>query len=173
MVDFSALMICSSMNFFDYMHKDQYHPIWGHIENYTAGREKQKQLLLMLCQHEADRLEVWAQPVNSKENTSEKWIEYARIAFSVDPQIALSLASRFPTNTFLKAKMTQLVQRKGMMGSGKTTVENATGLVAPIIATGLGALTHTLGTLVPVIRASGFATAAATTAIGTVVGSFR
>ncbi|KAI7985134.1 Phosphatidylinositol 4-kinase alpha 1 [Camellia lanceoleosa] len=74
----------------------------------------------MLCQHEADRLEVWAQPVNSKENTSEKWIEYARIAFSVDPQIALSLASRFPTNTFLKAKMTPA--GSGMMGSGKTTV---------------------------------------------------
>ncbi|KAI7993654.1 Phosphatidylinositol 4-kinase alpha 1 [Camellia lanceoleosa] len=29
--------------------KDQYHPVWGHIENYTAGREKRKQLLLMLC----------------------------------------------------------------------------------------------------------------------------
>lgn len=42
--------------------------------------------------------------------TSEKWIEYARTAFSVDPRIALSLASRFPTNTFLKAEMTQLVQ---------------------------------------------------------------
>ncbi|CAL5377227.1 unnamed protein product [Camellia sinensis] len=97
--------------------KDHYHPVWGHIENYTAGREKRKQLLLMLCQHEADRLEVWAQPVTSKENTpsrpkitSEKWIEYARTAFSVDPRIALSLASRFPTNTFLKAEMTQLVQ---------------------------------------------------------------
>ncbi|PSS29414.1 Phosphatidylinositol 4-kinase alpha 1 like [Actinidia chinensis var. chinensis] len=97
--------------------KDQYHPVWGHMENYAVGREKRKQLLLMLCQHEADRLEVWAQPVNLKENTpsrpkvtSEKWIEFARTAFSVDPRIALSLASRFPTNTFLKAEMTQLVQ---------------------------------------------------------------
>ncbi|XAR72828.1 1-phosphatidylinositol 4-kinase [Bertholletia excelsa] len=97
--------------------KDQYHPVWGHMENYAVGREKRKQLLLMLCQHEADRLEVWAQPVNSKDVTSsrpkipsEKWVEYARTAFSVDPQIALSLASRFPTNTFLKAEMTQLVQ---------------------------------------------------------------
>ncbi|CAL5361186.1 unnamed protein product [Camellia sinensis] len=167
MVDFSALMICSSMNFFDYMHKDQYHPIWGHIENYTAGREKQKQLLLMLCQHEADRLEVWAQPVNSKENTSEKWIEYARIAFSVDPQIALSLASRFPTNTFLKAKMTQLVQRKG-----EEVASYLNGHCIFLVGM-MGALTHTLGTLVPVIRASGFATAAAATAIGTVIGSFR
>ncbi|CAL5350400.1 unnamed protein product [Camellia sinensis] len=52
---------------------------------------------------------------------------------------------------------------------------NATGLVAPAIAVGLGALTHTLGTLVLVIGASGFATAAAAaaTAIGTIVGSFR
>lgn len=96
---------------------DQYHPVWGHMENYALGREKRKQLLLMLCQHESDRLEIWAQPYNAKETTpslpkitSEKWIEYARTAFSVDPRIALSLASRFPTNTFLKAEMTQLVQ---------------------------------------------------------------
>ncbi|KAF3435609.1 hypothetical protein FNV43_RR22700 [Rhamnella rubrinervis] len=96
---------------------DQYHPVWGQMENYAVGKEKRKQLLLMLCQHEADRLEVWAQPTNSKETTfsrqkisSEKWIEYARTAFSVDPRIALSLASRFPTNTFLKAEVTHLVQ---------------------------------------------------------------
>ncbi|KAL7179885.1 hypothetical protein ACSBR1_043147 [Camellia fascicularis] len=38
----------------------------------------------------------------------------------------------------------------------------ATRLVAPAIVAGLGALTRTLGTLVPVIGASGFATAAAT-----------
>ncbi|THG23424.1 hypothetical protein TEA_024928 [Camellia sinensis var. sinensis] len=50
---------------------------------------------------------------------------------------------------------------------------NATGLVALAIVAGLGALTHTLGTLVPVIGANGFAIAAAATAIGTVVGSFR
>uniref|UniRef100_A0A6M2F295 1-phosphatidylinositol 4-kinase n=1 Tax=Populus davidiana TaxID=266767 RepID=A0A6M2F295_9ROSI len=95
---------------------DQYHPVWGQMENYAAGREKRRQLLLMLCQNEADRLEVWAQPTNSKENTSwpkislEKWIEYARTAFSVDPRIALCLVSRFPTNTNLKAEVTQLVQ---------------------------------------------------------------
>ncbi|CAK7329726.1 unnamed protein product [Dovyalis caffra] len=95
---------------------DQYHPVWGQMGNYAAGREKRKQLLLMLCQHEADRLEVWAQPTNSKENTSrpkissEKWIEYARTAFSVDPRIALCLVSRLPTNTNLKAEVTQLVQ---------------------------------------------------------------
>ncbi|XWS63050.1 hypothetical protein CRYUN_Cryun06bG0063500 [Craigia yunnanensis] len=95
---------------------DQYHPVWGQMDNYAVGREKRKQLLLMLCQHEADRLEVWAQPL-SKEGISsrpkistDKWIEYARTAFSVDPRIAFSLASRFPTNTHLKAEITQLVQ---------------------------------------------------------------
>ncbi|KAL7191037.1 hypothetical protein ACSBR2_023167 [Camellia fascicularis] len=50
---------------------------------------------------------------------------------------------------------------------------NATGLVAPAIAAGLGALTHTLGTLVPMIGASGFVIATAATAIGIVVESFR
>ncbi|CAL5384821.1 unnamed protein product [Camellia sinensis] len=50
---------------------------------------------------------------------------------------------------------------------------NVTGLVAPAIVAGLGALTHTFGTLIPAIGASGFATAAAATAIGTVVSSFR
>lgn len=97
--------------------KDHYHPVWGLLENYALGREKRKQLLLMLCQHEADRLDVWAQPVGSKESTSlklkistEKWIEYARTAFAVDPKIALSIAARFPTNPSLKAEVTQLVQ---------------------------------------------------------------
>ncbi|KAJ9704831.1 hypothetical protein PVL29_003061 [Vitis rotundifolia] len=95
--------------------KDQYHPVWGQMENYAAGREKRKQLLLMLCQHEADRLDVWAQPTNSNASSrlkisSEKWIEFARTAFSVDPRIALSLASRFPTVPSLKAEVTQLVQ---------------------------------------------------------------
>ncbi|KAL7264192.1 hypothetical protein ACSBR1_002194 [Camellia fascicularis] len=46
-----------------------------------------------------------------------------------------------------------------------------TGLVALAIAASLGALTHTLGTSVPVIGASRFATAA--TVIGIVVSSFR
>ncbi|XP_028054935.1 chaperone protein dnaJ A6-like isoform X2 [Camellia sinensis] len=52
---------------------------------------------------------------------------------------------------------------------------NATRLVAPAIAAGLGALTHKIGTLVPVIGASGFTTtiAATATTIETVVGSFR
>ncbi|KDP46231.1 hypothetical protein JCGZ_10071 [Jatropha curcas] len=95
---------------------DQFHPVWGQMENYITGKEKRKQLLLMLCQHEADRLEVWAQPTNTKENmsrpkiSSEKWIEYARTAFLVDPRIALALAARFPANASLKAELTHLVQ---------------------------------------------------------------
>ncbi|KAJ7978384.1 phosphatidylinositol 4-kinase alpha 1-like [Quillaja saponaria] len=94
---------------------DQYHPVWGQIENYALGREKRKHLLLMLCQHEADRLDVWAQPTNSSTSSrpkisSDKWIEYARTAFSVDPRLALSLASRFRANAFLKAEVAQLVQ---------------------------------------------------------------
>ncbi|CAA0807594.1 Phosphatidylinositol 4-kinase alpha 1 [Striga hermonthica] len=96
--------------------KDQYHPVWGQMENYVVGRDKRRQLLLMLCQHEADRLEVWAQPVGSKENatklkiSSDKWIEFARTAFSVDPRIALSLAARFRANASLKSEITLLVQ---------------------------------------------------------------
>ncbi|XP_028064394.1 uncharacterized protein LOC114267558 isoform X2 [Camellia sinensis] len=46
-------------------------------------------------------------------------------------------------------------------------------LIVPVIAAGLGVLTHTLDTLVLVIGASGFATTAAATTIGTVVGGFR
>ncbi|CAM8929529.1 unnamed protein product [Rhodiola kirilowii] len=94
-----------------------HHPVWGQMENYASGREKRKHLLLMLCQHEADRLEVWAHPTNSKDNSSsrpkinsDKWIEYARTAFAVNPQISLSLAFRFPTISSLKGELTQLVQ---------------------------------------------------------------
>lgn len=96
--------------------KEQYHPVWGRMENYAVGKEKRKQLLVMLCQHEADRLEVWAQPVGSKESTSrvkissEKWIEFARTAFSVDPRIAFCLGTRFPANAVLKAELALLVQ---------------------------------------------------------------
>lgn len=49
-----------------YLQNDQYHPVWGQMDSYSVGKEKRKQLLLMLCQYEADRLEVWAQPINSK-----------------------------------------------------------------------------------------------------------
>lgn len=97
---------------------DQCHPIWGQMDNYATGREKRKQLLTMLCQHEADRLEVWAQPLNTKETTSfrtkigaDKWIEHTRTAFSVDPRIAFCLTSRFPTNSSVTSEVTQLVQQ--------------------------------------------------------------
>ncbi|XP_071741592.1 phosphatidylinositol 4-kinase alpha 1-like [Rutidosis leptorrhynchoides] len=97
--------------------KDSYHPIWGSMENNAVSMEKRKQLLLMLCQHEAERLDVWAQPLGSKESTSsrlkinsDKWTEHARTAFAIDPRIAFSLGARFPTNSYLKAELTQLVQ---------------------------------------------------------------
>ncbi|KAF5959932.1 hypothetical protein HYC85_001141 [Camellia sinensis] len=61
----------------------------------------------------------------------------------------------------------------GQVVADMESTRNATGLVASAIAVGLGALTHTLGTFVLVTRASGFATAAVATAIGTVVDSFR
>ncbi|CAL5408442.1 unnamed protein product [Camellia sinensis] len=66
-----------------------------------------------------------------------------------------------------------IVNSSHSYATGGTSVKtrNAKGLVTPAIAAGLGALTHTLGTLVPVIGASGFATAtaAAATAIRIVV----
>lgn len=42
--------------------------------------------------------------------SSDKWIEHVRTAFAVDPRIALSLTSRFPTNSTVTAEVTQLVQ---------------------------------------------------------------
>ncbi|KAL0348400.1 UNVERIFIED_CONTAM: Phosphatidylinositol 4-kinase alpha 1 [Sesamum angustifolium] len=90
------------------------------LDQKTKGLEKDSSvndvLLLMLCQHEADRLEVWAQPVGSKDQSSrlkvssDKWVEVARTAFSVDPRIALSMVSRFPASAPLKTQITQLVQ---------------------------------------------------------------
>ncbi|XP_028075667.1 uncharacterized protein LOC114277868 isoform X3 [Camellia sinensis] len=67
----------------------------------------------------------------------------------------------------------QICMEATTMISKFVDTRNATGLVAPAIAVGLGALTYTLGTLVPVVGASGFATAAIATVIGTVVSSFR
>ncbi|XP_058070696.1 phosphatidylinositol 4-kinase alpha 1-like isoform X2 [Magnolia sinica] len=97
--------------------RENHKPVGGEIQDSSVEQEKQKQLLLMLCQHEVDRLNVWAQPVHSKKSTfshskinSEKWIEYAGTAFSVDPRIALSLPSRFPANSSLRVEVTRLVQ---------------------------------------------------------------
>lgn len=56
-------------------------------------------------------LESFRESTSSKLKLSaEKWTDYARTAFAVDPRIALSLAARFPTNPSLKAEVTQLVQ---------------------------------------------------------------
>lgn len=38
------------------------HPVWGKENSDFAARERRK-LLLVLCQHEADRLETWAYPL--------------------------------------------------------------------------------------------------------------
>uniref|UniRef100_A0A453H7A6 1-phosphatidylinositol 4-kinase n=2 Tax=Aegilops tauschii subsp. strangulata TaxID=200361 RepID=A0A453H7A6_AEGTS len=96
---------------------DQIHPVWGSVDNYATAKEKRKQLLLMLSQNEADRLEVWAQPINTKDTStfrgkisSDKWIDHCRTAFAVDPRIALSMPMRFPTNATLQSEITQLVQ---------------------------------------------------------------
>ncbi|KAM7253669.1 hypothetical protein ACFE04_021823 [Oxalis oulophora] len=95
----------------------QFHPVWGQMENYAVGRDKRKQLLMMLSQSEADRLDVWANPTNTKDNlssrpkiSSEKWIEHARTAFFVDPKIAFAMGLRFPANTSLKTEISHLVQ---------------------------------------------------------------
>ncbi|KAG5391470.1 hypothetical protein IGI04_021433 [Brassica rapa subsp. trilocularis] len=49
-------------------------------------------------------------PYSRLKISSEKWTEHAKTAFSVDPRIALSLASRFPANAGVKSEVTQLVQ---------------------------------------------------------------
>uniref|UniRef100_A0A0D6QSE9 1-phosphatidylinositol 4-kinase n=1 Tax=Araucaria cunninghamii TaxID=56994 RepID=A0A0D6QSE9_ARACU len=95
---------------------DQVHPVWGRIDDYARVREKRKQLLVMLCQHEADRLDVWANP--SRETvasrlkiSSDRWVEFVRVAFAVDPSIALCLVTRFPSVSSLRAEVVSLVQR--------------------------------------------------------------
>lgn len=45
---------------------DQHHPVLGKMDNYAVGKEKRKQLLLVLCQRESDRLDAWAQPISLK-----------------------------------------------------------------------------------------------------------
>ncbi|XP_056844326.1 phosphatidylinositol 4-kinase alpha 1-like isoform X2 [Raphanus sativus] len=96
---------------------DQHHPVLGKMDNYAVGKEKRKQLLLVLCQRESDRLDAWAQPISLKDSpysrlkvSSGEWAELAKTAFLVDPRIAISLVSRFPANIALKSEVTQLVQ---------------------------------------------------------------
>eukprot|EP00250_Pteridium_aquilinum_P018106 c23946_g1_i1 orf=664-6876(+) len=94
---------------------DSSHPVWGRGDNHTIGKEKRKQLLLMLCQHEAERLDTWANPLRESPParlriSSDRWIEFVRIAWSVDPLIAFALPTRFPAIGSLRAEVTTLVQ---------------------------------------------------------------
>lgn len=43
------------------MQTEMDHPVWGKVD--SDSRERHKQLLSMLCQHEADRLDTWAYPL--------------------------------------------------------------------------------------------------------------
>lgn len=63
---FFEIINLSLCHFFLWLQVDQIHPVWGCLDNYATAREKRKQLLLTLSQNEADRLEVWAQPINTK-----------------------------------------------------------------------------------------------------------
>ncbi|THG16816.1 hypothetical protein TEA_004093 [Camellia sinensis var. sinensis] len=97
--------------------------------------------------------------------------------FVMDPNSPTSVNSVCPIIDTVVMNPPFGTQKKGavmdfLFATLKT--RNATRLIALTIATSLGDLTHTLGTLVPVIGANGFATtAAAAPVIGTVVGSFR
>lgn len=94
---------------------DSSHPVWGKGDNHVVGREKRKQLLLMLCQHEAERLDTWANPLRESPPprlriSSDRWVEYVKTAWSVDPRIALALPTRFPAIVSLRAEVMLLVQ---------------------------------------------------------------
>ncbi|THG01426.1 hypothetical protein TEA_023614 [Camellia sinensis var. sinensis] len=110
----------------------------------------------------------------------DRWGSF-RCSFVLEHEMAVDSAWIFDMDCYYQ---TLILARRifGMGGMGHILkrlkfllkeTRNATGLVAPAITVGLGDLTHTLGTIVPVIGASGFATTAVATAIGTVVGSFR
>ncbi|THG14374.1 hypothetical protein TEA_027790 [Camellia sinensis var. sinensis] len=96
-----------------------------------------------------------------------------------DSRAGIELLDMILTKQFLQVlhyvgvsvMFTSFASATNVFGFVSTRTRNARELVAPTIAVGLGAFTHTLGTLVPVIGASGFAiaAAAATTAIGIVV----
>ncbi|THG13349.1 hypothetical protein TEA_017712 [Camellia sinensis var. sinensis] len=90
---------------------------------------------------------------------------------------AITLCCHVPVFSRSCRKITELRMESSKFAGTVTRVpsntRNATRLVASAIVASLGALTHTLGTFVPMIGASGFAKVAAATAIGTVVGSFR
>ncbi|XP_028059196.1 uncharacterized protein LOC114262930 isoform X3 [Camellia sinensis] len=139
----------------------------------------------------------WASVVTSNQKASVKlsgFIGIVECAFIYEPltdnefdKEAASRALAFDLACFMQLDLGQLQVRNEFSWHGcpekdpsavhldvlDAETRNAIGLVAPAIVAGLGALTYTLDTLVLVIGASGFATAAATTTIGTVVGSFR
>ncbi|KAL2653163.1 hypothetical protein R1flu_021291 [Riccia fluitans] len=77
-------------------------------------KDRRKQLLLMLCQYEADRLDTWAYPLKETlprwRVSADRWAEYVKIAWSTDPRIALALVARFPGVGILRSEVSSLVQ---------------------------------------------------------------
>ncbi|XVE82527.1 hypothetical protein DITRI_Ditri16bG0012100 [Diplodiscus trichospermus] len=96
----------------------------------------------------------------------EMMVAYSAMAIAKEKQ-AKEEESQSSENKWAKWK------RRGIIGAaaltGGTLMAITGGLAAPAIAAGFGALAPTLGTLIPVIGASGFAAAAS--AAGTVAGS--
>lgn len=90
------------------------HPVWGKVDN--DSKASQKQLLCMLCQHESDRLDTWAHPLQVfasprlQKTVSERLGNYVKTAWTIDPRIALALVVRFPGSAVLKAEVSILVQ---------------------------------------------------------------
>ncbi|BBM99121.1 phosphatidylinositol 4-kinase A [Marchantia polymorpha subsp. ruderalis] len=84
------------------------------VDGDTAMKERRRQLLLMLCQYEADRLDTWAYPLKESlprwRVSGERWAEYVRVAWSVDPRIALALVARFPGVGILRTEVSSMVQ---------------------------------------------------------------
>ncbi|KAL3684958.1 hypothetical protein R1sor_002980 [Riccia sorocarpa] len=80
----------------------------------TLMKDRRKQLLVMLCQYEADRLDTWAYPLKETlprwRVSAERWAEYVKTAWSTDPRIALALVARFPGVGILRTEVSTLVQ---------------------------------------------------------------
>ncbi|KAL4351376.1 hypothetical protein GQ457_06G039630 [Hibiscus cannabinus] len=97
----------------------------------------------------------------------EMMVAYSAMALAKEKEAAAEEESNSSGRKWAKWK------RRGIIGAaaltGGTLMAITGGLAAPAIAAGFGALAPTLGTLVPVIGASGFAAAAS--AAGTVAGS--
>ncbi|KAK8687295.1 hypothetical protein V6N13_086120 [Hibiscus sabdariffa] len=97
----------------------------------------------------------------------EMMVAYSAMALAKEKEAAAEEESNSASRKWAKWK------RRGIIGAaaltGGTLMAITGGLAAPAIAAGFGALAPTLGTLVPIIGASGFAAAAS--AAGTVAGS--